>query len=139
MHRKILLQLSIVLMLCLAAEMIVSVLPFAFPSSVAAILIFAFLLVIKVIKEEQIQETADFLLSNMALVFVPLTVGIVEELELLKGQVIGFIVVVLISLIITFLGTYITVRLVQRLFCRGQGKQAESMITGENERRAKDE
>lgn len=118
MHRRILLQLSIVLILCLAAEGMVSLIPFAFPSSVAAILIFALLLALKLIKEEQIRQTADFLLSNMALVFVPLTVGIIEELDLLKGQVIGFLLVVFLSLILTFLATYGTVRIVQKLLCR---------------------
>lgn len=113
MHRKILLQISMILVICLVAEALVSVLPFAFPSSVAAILILALLLVTKIIKEEQIKETADFMLSCMALVFVPLTVGVIEDLELLKGQVAGFLIVVFLSLIITFLGTYASVRLVQ--------------------------
>lgn len=125
MHRKILLQISMILAICLVAEAIVSVLPFAFPSSVTAILILAILLGTKIIKEQQIEETADFMLSCMALVFVPLTVGIIEDLEVLKGQVVGFIVVVAVSLILTFLGTYVTVRTVQRLISKKGGKEHE--------------
>ena len=113
MHRKILKQLSIILCLCLIAEFIVSLLPITFPSSVMAILILALLLGTKTLKEEQIQETGDFLLSNMALVFVPLSIGMIEDLELLKGQIVGFVVVVMISLVLTFLGTYASVRAVQ--------------------------
>ena len=113
MHRKILKQLSIILCLCLIAEFIVSLLPITFPSSVMAILILALLLGTKTLKEEQIQETGDFLLSNMALVFVPLSIGMIEDLELLKGQIVGFGVVVMISLVLTFLGTYASVRAVQ--------------------------
>lgn len=128
MHRKILLQLSIVLAICIVSEGIVSVLPFAFPSSVTAILILAFLLGMKILKEEQIQETADFMLSCMALVFVPLTVGVIEDLELLKGQVAGFLIVVFVSLIITFLGTYASVRMIQKLTGRkSEHKQTENM------------
>ena len=126
MHRKILLQLSIVLAICIVSEGIVSVLPFAFPSSVTAILILAFLLGMKILKEEQIQETADFMLSCMALVFVPLTVGVIEDLELLKGQVVGFLVVVCISLVLTFLGTYASVRIVQKCMKRALEKGGKS-------------
>lgn len=115
---KILKQLTLILAICLAAEALVAFLPFAFPSSVVAILILAILLGAKLLKEQQIQETADFMLKNMALVFVPLAVGMVEDLELLKGQAAGFLIVVGISLILTFLGTYGTVRLVQKCMSR---------------------
>ena len=85
---------------------------------VPIMLILAILLGAKLLKEQQIQETADFMLKNMALVFVPLAVGMVEDLELLKGQAAGFLIVVGISLILTFLGTYGTVRLVQKCMSR---------------------
>lgn len=112
-HKKILYQLGIIIFLCLTSEAIVSFLPFSFPGSVAAILIFTALLGMKVIREEQIQETADFMLANMALVFVPLNVGAIEELEILKGRVAVFFFVVIVSLLLTFTGTYATVRMVQ--------------------------
>lgn len=111
---KILKQICLILGICLLGEMVVSFLPFAFPSSVVAIIILAILLLSNRLKEKQIKETADFLLSNMALVFVPLTVGMIEDLKVLKGQVTGFLLVVIISLIITFLGTYGCVRIVQK-------------------------
>lgn len=114
MSKKILKQLGIILALCLVAEVIASLLPVTIPSSVIAILILALLLTCKVLKEEQIKETADFMLDNMALVFVPISVGMIEDLELLKGQVVGFLVVVCISLVLTFLGTYASVRIVQK-------------------------
>ncbi|MFQ8899271.1 MAG: CidA/LrgA family protein [[Clostridium] scindens] len=79
-------SLGIILAICLAAEFIVSLLPIAFPSSVMAILILALLLFTKILKEEHIRETGDFLLSNMALVFVPISIGMVEDFGLLKGQ-----------------------------------------------------
>lgn len=104
-----------ILILCLAAEVLVSLLPITFPSSVAAILLLAFLLGMKIWREEQIKETADFMLSNMAVVFVPLAIGMVEDIGLIKGQILGFVFVVVVSLIVTFLGTYATVRAVQRI------------------------
>lgn len=114
MDKKILKQLSVILILCLVAEFIVGLLPITFPSSVMAILILALLLGMKILREDQIKETADFMLSNMALVFVPLSIGMIEDLGLLKGQAVGFLFVVVVSLILTFLGTYATVRIVQK-------------------------
>ena len=97
------------------------------PSSVMAILILALLLFTKILKEEHIRETGDFLLSNMALVFVPISIGMVEDFGLLKGQLAGFLIVVCISLVMTFLGTYASVRIVQMCMKRlaGKGGQAD--------------
>ena len=126
MSKKILKQLGIILALCLVAEVIASLLPVTIPSSVIAILILALLLTFKVLKEEQIKETADFMLDNMALVFVPISLGMIEDLELLKGQVVGFLVVVCISLVLTFLGTYASVRIVQKCMKRALEKGGKS-------------
>lgn len=115
---NILKQLGIILLICLVAEVIVSLLPFAFPGSVTAILLLAVLLITRIVKEEQIKETADFFLSNMAIVFVPISVGMADDLGLLKGQLAGFLIVTAISLILTFVGTYLTVRIVQK--CMGR-------------------
>ncbi|WP_049729659.1 CidA/LrgA family protein [Dorea sp. D27] len=122
MNMKILRQLGIILALCLAAEFIVSMLPIAFPSSVTAILILAALLGLKLLQEGHIQETADFMLSNMAIVFVPVSIGMVEDIGLLKGRMKGFLIVVCVSLVLTFLGTYVTVRIVQICMERLAGK-----------------
>ena len=66
------------------------------------------------------------MLDNMALVFVPISVGMIEDLELLKGQVVGFLVVVCISLVLTFLGTYASVRIVQKCMKRALEKGGKS-------------
>ncbi|MFR9063370.1 MAG: CidA/LrgA family protein [[Clostridium] scindens] len=91
-----------------------------------AILILALLLFTKILKKS-IRETGDFLLSNMALVFVPISIGMVEDVGLLKGQLAGFLIVVCISLVMTFLGTYASVRIVQICMKRlaGKGGQAD--------------
>lgn len=125
MYLKVLKQLGIILALCLVAEAIVSLLPFAFPSSVMAILILTVLLCTGILKEEMIKETADFMLASMALVFVPLAVGIAEDIEILKGHIIGFSLVLFLSLVITFVGTYASVRLVQICMLRRKKKEDE--------------
>ncbi len=121
---KVFKQLGILLILCLLAEFFVSLLPISFPSSVMAILILSVLLVFEVIKEHHIRETADFLLANMALVFVPMAVRMLGELDVLKGHVLGFLAVVLCSLLLTFFGAYGSARLVQ-IYQRKKAKRHE--------------
>lgn len=112
---KILRELGMILGVCLLGEWVASILPFAFPGSVAALLLMVLLLVSKVIKERQIQDTSDFMLRNMSIVFLPASIGIMEVLGKLKGQMFGLLCVVLLSLILTFLGSYLAVRVVQKL------------------------
>lgn len=100
---KIIKQLIIISGICLTGEVIVSILPFAFPSSVISLILVAVLLIVGWLKEEHIQESADFLMGTMAMFFLPLNIGIFEELEALQGQVAIIIVIALISLVITFL------------------------------------
>lgn len=118
---KILKQITIILLLCLISEGISILLPFAFPGSVIAIIITALLLLTKIIKENQIKESSDFLLSSMAIVFLPISVEIVEDLGVLKGHVAGFIIVVFVSLFCTFFTSYFTVVGVEKIMNKIRG------------------
>lgn len=115
---KILKQLAIIMMICLLAQGISILLPFAFPNSVIAILLVGGLLLGGVLKEKQIKETADFLMPNMAVVFVPLSVQMLQDFKVIRSNLAAFLIVVVISLIITFLGTYYAVVLIQKLLKR---------------------
>lgn len=118
---KILKQITIILLLCLVSEGISILLPFAFPGSVIAIIITAILLLTKIIKEKEIKEASDFLLANMAIVFLPISVEIVEELGVLKGHMAGILIVAFISLFCTFFASYFTVVLVEKLMNKLRG------------------
>ena len=69
---EILLQLCIILGACLAGELIAAVLPFAFPSSVIAMLLLLALLLLGFLKEKQVQTVGDFLLKTWACSSCPL-------------------------------------------------------------------
>ncbi|MGO5052720.1 CidA/LrgA family protein [Lachnospiraceae bacterium LCP25S3_G4] len=112
---KVLKQLGIILGICLLGEVTIRLLPFSFPSSVISLIILAVLLAVKVLKEEQIKETADFLAGAMAMFFIPPSIGIFEELELLKGQLLAVCIVVLISLLFTFLSASFSAILIQKI------------------------
>lgn len=112
---KIIKQFSIILTICLVGEVIAYLLPFEFPGSVIALILTAALLFLNILKEAQIKETADFFLGNMSMFFIPFVVEVSREIGVFKNQILLIFVLVVISLIATFLGGMFTVLLVKKV------------------------
>ena len=109
---KIMMQIAIVFAICLLGQGIVAILPFPFPASVMGMLILFLLLLFKILKLEHIKEKTDFLLQNMAFFFIPSGVSIIENYDLLKGNIIKIFLIAIITLILTFVATAYTVSFV---------------------------
>lgn len=112
---KILTQIGIVLGICFLGEIVASILPFAFPSSVISMIILFILLITKIIKTDHIREKSDFLLKNMAFFFIPAGVGIMSNFEFIKDSVVQILLICLITTILTFAATAFTVQAVLKL------------------------
>ena len=106
---KLFKQLTIVFLICMAGEVVAAVLPFPFPAAVAALLIMLGLFISGVLKPESIQELAEYLLANMAFLFVPSGVAILDEYASIQGNVLQLLIVMVVSLVITFAVTAYTV------------------------------
>ena len=112
---KLLIQFGIVFGVCWVGEIIASMLPFTFPSSVISMILLLLLLLSKYLKTDHIREKSDFLLHNMAFFFVPSGVAIMDKLELLQGSILKIVAICFITLVITFLVTACTVTTVMKL------------------------
>lgn len=119
---NIMMQIAIMFAICLVSQGIVELLPFPFPASVMGMVILFLLLLFKVIKLEYIKEKTTFLLQNMAFFFIPSGVSIMENYDLLKGNVIKIFLIALITLILTFAATAYTVTFVIKLQNRWREK-----------------
>lgn len=106
---KLLMQIAIIFSVCLAGEGIALLLPFAFPGSVIG-MILLFLLLLTVLRVEHIQIKTDFLLKNMAFFFIPAGVSIMGEFSLLWQNIVPVIVICVVSTLLTFGATALTVR-----------------------------
>ena len=106
---KLINQLGIILVVCLGGTAISAVLPFTFPASVSAMTLLLLLLLLRIIKPEQIGETADFLLKNMAFFFIPAGVEILESIPQVRGHIIVLLLICIITTIFTFTATAFTV------------------------------
>lgn len=106
---KLFKQLTIVFLICMAGEVVAVMLPFPFPAAVAALLIMLGLFISGVLKPESVQELAEYLLANMAFLFVPSGVAILDEYASIQGNVLQLLIVMVVSLVITFAVTAYTV------------------------------
>ena len=116
----------IIFAICLLGNIISKCLPFPFPGSVLAMIILFLCLVFKIIKPKQIESVADFLLGNMALFFVPATVSIVSYIDVLKSILPRFLIICVLSTVITFVATAYSVKLTVYIInkLKGRGKNA---------------
>jgi len=115
-------QLAIILAICLLGELIVSFLPFGFPGNIMAMLILAILLVIRVVKEEYIKETSDFLLEIIGLFIVPVSVGVMAHFELIGQIWMQLLLISLLTLVLTFVSCAFTIRLTMKLIGKRKGE-----------------
>lgn len=80
-------------------EILNRLLPVPVPASVYGMLLLLICLCAGIIKLEQIQESADFLLAIMPLVFVAPGVALMESFGLMKDSIVGIFVVSIVSTI----------------------------------------
>lgn len=108
-------QLAIIFSLCLVGDLISSLLPFSFPGSVVSMLLVLVLLSTKVLKEQSLGESADFMLKNMTFFFIPPGVSIVRYMDIIHSIWWQLFVVNIVSVITCFAAASWTVVLVTRL------------------------
>ena len=70
---KIIKQVGIIFLICWLGLVIEAALPFSFPASIIGMILLFLCLLLGILRIEHIQEKSDFLLSNMAFFFIPVT------------------------------------------------------------------
>lgn len=103
----------------LGAEVVSAVLPFPFPESVAGMVLFLILLFARVLKPRQLKESSDFLLGNMALFYVPVTVSVLGYLDVLLENLWAIVVICVVTTPLVFFVTGHAVQLAMKLLAKG--------------------
>ncbi|MEI7883858.1 MAG: CidA/LrgA family protein [Clostridia bacterium] len=117
---KIMLQISIVFGICWLGELISALLPFPFPTSVLGMLLIFLALQLKILRVVQMETTINFFLKNMAFFFIPTSVSILKYYGILSQQLWQFVLICLLSTLITFSFTAAAVSLVLRFSKKGE-------------------
>jgi len=123
---KMMYQIGLLFGVCLLGQAISVFLPISFPGSVLSMIILFLLLFFRVIKVDHIQQKADFLLKNMSFFFIPAGIGILSSFDLIRSSILPLITVIIVTTVLTFGATALTVQGVIALQDRhAQAKQAK--------------
>lgn len=120
---KYIYQIGIIGGISLAAELFYACLPFPVPASVYGLLILLFLLMTKIIKTEQIETVADWLLNIMPLLFIGPSVGLIQASDAVGGQVTALVLMCVCSTVGVMIVTSLSAQAVIRFKKKKQHKR----------------
>ena len=98
-------QFMVIIIFSFLGEILHEVLPFPVPASIYGLVLLFLALLIGVIKEEQIKETADFLVEIMPILFIPAGVGLMTKWGALKQLLLPFSLIVTLGTLFTMVVT----------------------------------
>ena len=112
---KYIYQIGIIGSISFVAELLYVLLPFPVPASVYGLVILLVLLLTKIVKPEQIEDVADWLIKIMPILFVGPSVGLINSFDAIKGQVFPLVIMCIVSTLGVMIVTSVTAQLVIRM------------------------
>ena len=119
---RYLMQFGIIIGLSLVGEVLNSVIPLPVPASVWGMVLLFVLLCLKVIKLDQVQDAADFLLSIMTVMFVPVGASLITSFADIKDEILGIFAIIIVSTVVCFL---VTGKVAQKIIDKSENKGKE--------------
>lgn len=117
-------EIGLVFGVCLAGEGIAAILPVAFPASVISMILLMVLLLTGLIKTRHIQRLSGFLTANMAFVFIPACVSVMEHAEVLLPRIVPIFLICFLTTPLIYLATAWTVQGIMALRRRKEDNHA---------------
>jgi len=102
-------QFGIILTILFISEEMIRILGINLPATIVGMVLLLILLSIKLIKLEQVEDISKILIDNLAILFVPTIVGVMDKFELLKGNVSKLIFIIVISTILIIISTSLVI------------------------------
>jgi holin-like protein len=96
-------------------ELLNALIPLPIPASIYGLVILFLALSFKIIKLEQVEETANFLIAIMLIFFVPPAVGIMNSFSELGDFAAQAITIILVSTVIVMVVTGHTAQLIAKI------------------------
>lgn len=124
---KFLKQFTIILIVSFIGETLNHLIPLPVPASIYGLVIMFACLKFKIFKLSAVQETGDFLLDIMPLLFVPPSVGFISAIPLMKKYGIQFTVIAVFStfivMVVTGLVTQFLMKIMSKKDSEKEGKE----------------
>ncbi|MBO5291943.1 MAG: CidA/LrgA family protein [Lachnospiraceae bacterium] len=125
---KYIFQLGIICSVSLAGELLHTLLPFPVPASVYGLVLMFLLLCTGLVKLSWIEETADYFLLIMPLLFIEPSVRLMTSVELIRGSVLSLLALCMVSWAVVIV---VTGRVTQAVI--RQRKKREAMRSAKEE------
>ena len=90
-------QFLIISAICLIGELCRYILPFPIPSNIYGLILLLTGLLTGLIKLEQVDETATFLVDIMPIMFIPAGVGLLVSFDALKPNLAAIVIITLVT------------------------------------------
>lgn len=102
-------------------------LPIAIPGNIVGMALLLTLLATGILKAKHVGDACDYMVDNMSIFFIPAGVGIMGCFSLLQEAALKFALVCVVTTVIVFLATSLTVmvvsRIMEKLQPRGRGNR----------------
>lgn len=105
-------ELMIIILFSFIGEILNYIIPLPIPTSIYGMILLFIALQTKIIKIEQVEKTAEFLLSIMLIFFVPASVGIMDTFFKYKSNMLQIVTIVIVSTIAVMITTGVVSKLV---------------------------
>lgn len=128
---KYLKQLAVIVTINFIGEVLNHFIPLPVPASVYGLVIMFLCLLTGIIKLEQVEDVARFLLAILPIMFLAPSVGIIESFDVMKGQVWSLAVIALLSTVSVMTVT----SLVAQSFVRLKSKSKSNAVAEEEAER----
>lgn len=112
---KFVMQFGLIAGLTLIGEILYKVIPFPIPASIWGMVILFLLLLTKKLKLEEIEDTADFLLGIMSIMYVPIGAELIVQYTGIKNEIIPIAIISVVSTLICFFVTGKVCELVMKM------------------------
>lgn len=127
---KYLKQVSILFAFTFISEILNKIIPLPIPASIYGLVFLFLCLEFKIIKIDQIKDTADFLLAILPIMFVPSSVGFIKALPLMKKYGIQFLIIgvstTFLVMIVSGLITQLILRIKRRFNKKSNNESMEA-------------
>lgn len=99
---KILKQFFIILLISALGDLLNSLIPLPVPGTVWGMLLLFAALLLGIVKLEQVEDTADFFMSILPLLFVPFGVSLLRSYHVLARHALSIVAITIVSFFICF-------------------------------------
>lgn len=130
-YMKYLKQLMIILLFSFMGEVLNTIIPLPIPASIYGMILLFIALSLKIVKLEQVKETAEYMLSIMLILFVPSAVGIMDVFFEYKAYILPIFLIIIISTFVVMLVTGKVSQFVAKISLSSKKEEKQKLLGAE--------